>query len=181
MAQDSVWRRHTRLRDITLPLFRDSWARFYSWNRILLPMEIWDVPKRHLNQCSSISLQATASNLLASLEKERELLKIFLKVSQLENSTLRRMNLSSFLMVSLCNIYLEFLSPSWIPSACLWVSPLPKLSFFSREPWLSFDSSDLCSFWYLWDFECIPYVLLFIPSPHTKVQRIYYGWSSTPM
>ncbi|TRY62219.1 hypothetical protein TCAL_03186 [Tigriopus californicus] len=42
--------------------------------------------------------QATASNLLASLEKERELLKIFLKVSQLENSTLRRMNLSSFLM-----------------------------------------------------------------------------------
>eukprot|EP00095_Tigriopus_kingsejongensis_P006708 maker-scaffold25_size650667-snap-gene-4.14 protein:Tk06708 transcript:maker-scaffold25_size650667-snap-gene-4.14-mRNA-1 annotation:"myosin-m heavy chain-like" len=43
--------------------------------------------------------QATASNLLATLEKERELLKIFLKVSQLENSTLRRMNLSSFLMV----------------------------------------------------------------------------------
>ena len=38
--------------------------------------------------------------MLSSLEKEKELLKIFLKVSQMENSTLRRMNLSSFLMVS---------------------------------------------------------------------------------
>ena len=45
-------------------------------------------------------LQASASALLSSLEKEKELLKIFLKVSQMENSTLRRMNLSSFLMVS---------------------------------------------------------------------------------
>ena len=44
--------------------------------------------------------QASASALLSSLEKEKELLKIFLKVSQMENSTLRRMNLSSFLMVS---------------------------------------------------------------------------------
>ena len=45
-------------------------------------------------------MQASASALLSSLEKEKELLKIFLKVSQMENSTLRRMNLSSFLMVS---------------------------------------------------------------------------------
>jgi len=37
--------------------------------------------------------------LLASLEKEKELLKIFLRVSQMENAVLRRMNLNSFLMV----------------------------------------------------------------------------------
>ena len=45
-------------------------------------------------------LQGTASALLASLEREKELLRIFLKVSQMENTILRRMNLSSFLMVS---------------------------------------------------------------------------------
>ncbi len=44
--------------------------------------------------------QASASALLAQLEKEKELLKIFLKVSQMENNALRRMNLGSFLMVS---------------------------------------------------------------------------------
>jgi hypothetical protein len=44
-------------------------------------------------------LQGTASLLLTTLEKEKELLRIFLKVSQMENSMLRRMNLSSFLMV----------------------------------------------------------------------------------
>lgn len=44
--------------------------------------------------------QASASALLASMEKERELLRIFLKVSQMENTILRRMNLSSFLMVT---------------------------------------------------------------------------------
>merc|ERR1712106_882835 len=44
-------------------------------------------------------LQGTASSLLASLEREKELLRIFLKVSQMENTILRRMNLSSFLMV----------------------------------------------------------------------------------
>ena len=43
--------------------------------------------------------QASASALLASMEKDRELLRIFLKVSQMENTILRRMNLSSFLMV----------------------------------------------------------------------------------
>jgi len=43
--------------------------------------------------------QGTASSLLASLEREKELLRIFLKVSQMENTILRRMNLSSFLMV----------------------------------------------------------------------------------
>ena len=38
--------------------------------------------------------------LLANLEREKELLRVFLKVSQMENKILRRMNLSSFLMVS---------------------------------------------------------------------------------
>ncbi|XP_076263580.1 rho guanine nucleotide exchange factor at 64C [Rhynchophorus ferrugineus] len=43
--------------------------------------------------------QGTSSLLLASLEKEKELLRIFLRVSQMENTMLRRMNLNSFLMV----------------------------------------------------------------------------------
>lgn len=37
--------------------------------------------------------------LLATMEREKELLRVFLKVSQMENKILRRMNLSSFLMV----------------------------------------------------------------------------------
>lgn len=43
--------------------------------------------------------QATASLLLANVEKDKELLRIFLRVSQMENTVLRRMNLNSFLMV----------------------------------------------------------------------------------
>ncbi|CAL4066442.1 unnamed protein product [Meganyctiphanes norvegica] len=43
--------------------------------------------------------QGAASVLLQTLEKEKELLRIFLKVSQMENTLLRRMNLHSFLMV----------------------------------------------------------------------------------
>lgn len=43
--------------------------------------------------------QGAASLLLASLEKDKELLRIFLRVSQMENTLLRRMNLNSFLMV----------------------------------------------------------------------------------
>merc|ERR1712088_1009968 len=43
--------------------------------------------------------QGSASTLLATMEREKELLRIFLKVSQMENTILRRMNLSSFLMV----------------------------------------------------------------------------------
>lgn len=43
--------------------------------------------------------QGAAALLLANLEKEKELLRIFLRVSQMENSVLRRMNLNSFLMV----------------------------------------------------------------------------------
>ncbi|KAI4469964.1 rho guanine nucleotide exchange factor at 64c isoform a [Holotrichia oblita] len=43
--------------------------------------------------------QGAASLLLAGLEKEKELLRIFLRVSQMENTVLRRMNLNSFLMV----------------------------------------------------------------------------------
>ncbi|CAG9824959.1 unnamed protein product [Phaedon cochleariae] len=43
--------------------------------------------------------QGSASLLLASLEKDKELLRIFLRVSQMENAMLRRMNLNSFLMV----------------------------------------------------------------------------------
>jgi len=46
-----------------------------------------------------IWFQGAASVLLANLEKEKELLKIFLRVSQMENAVLRRMNLNSFLMV----------------------------------------------------------------------------------
>lgn len=50
--------------------------------------------------------QAAASLLLANMEKEKELLRIFLRVSQMENTVLRRMNLNSFLMVSqIYNIY----------------------------------------------------------------------------
>lgn len=45
--------------------------------------------------------QAAASLLLANMEKEKELLRIFLRVSQMENTVLRRMNLNSFLMVRL--------------------------------------------------------------------------------
>jgi hypothetical protein len=45
-------------------------------------------------------MQGAASLLLANLEKEKELLRIFLRVSQMENAVLRRMNLNSFLMVS---------------------------------------------------------------------------------
>ncbi|XP_015785790.2 uncharacterized protein LOC107363129 [Tetranychus urticae] len=43
--------------------------------------------------------QGSASVLLNQLEKEKELLRIFLRVSQMENTLLRRMNLSAFLMV----------------------------------------------------------------------------------
>lgn len=45
--------------------------------------------------------QAAASLLLANMEKDKELLRIFLRVSQMENTVLRRMNLNSFLMVIL--------------------------------------------------------------------------------
>mgnify|MGYP000851851836 CR=1 FL=1 len=43
--------------------------------------------------------QGPAACLLARLAKERELLRIFLRVSQMENTLLRRMNLAAFLMV----------------------------------------------------------------------------------
>lgn len=43
--------------------------------------------------------QGTAACLLARLAKEKELLRIFLRVSQMENTLLRRMNLAAFLMV----------------------------------------------------------------------------------
>lgn len=43
--------------------------------------------------------QASASRLLGQLEKDKEFLRIFLRVSQMENVLLRRMNLSAFLMV----------------------------------------------------------------------------------
>ena len=52
-----------------------------------------------LHHPSFVWLQGSASLLLTSLEKEKELLRVFLKVSQMENLMLRRMNLSSFLMV----------------------------------------------------------------------------------
>lgn len=43
--------------------------------------------------------QGSAACLLARLAKEKELLRIFLRVSQMENTLLRRMNLAAFLMV----------------------------------------------------------------------------------
>uniref|UniRef100_T1GWZ7 DH domain-containing protein n=1 Tax=Megaselia scalaris TaxID=36166 RepID=T1GWZ7_MEGSC len=52
-----------------------------------------------LEQGDDDLLTAAASLLLANMEKEKELLRIFLKVSQMENTVLRRMNLNSFLMV----------------------------------------------------------------------------------
>uniref|UniRef100_A0A1B6EGJ1 DH domain-containing protein n=3 Tax=Clastoptera arizonana TaxID=38151 RepID=A0A1B6EGJ1_9HEMI len=56
------------------------------------------VPMLHAFE-SYCTRQGAASMLLANLEKEKELLRIFLRVSQMENSVLRRMNLNSFLMV----------------------------------------------------------------------------------
>jgi hypothetical protein len=52
-------------------------------------------------------LQASAGALLTQLEKEKELLRIFLRVSQMENTVLRRMNLPAFLMVSAHAAYLH--------------------------------------------------------------------------
>lgn len=49
--------------------------------------------------------QAAASLLLANMEKDKELLRIFLRVSQMENTVLRRMNLNSFLMVNIHSKY----------------------------------------------------------------------------
>lgn len=43
--------------------------------------------------------QSTASMMLNNLEKDKELLRVFLGVSQMENTLLRRMNLHAFLMV----------------------------------------------------------------------------------
>uniref|UniRef100_UPI00398E9D4E uncharacterized protein arhgef49 n=1 Tax=Pristiophorus japonicus TaxID=55135 RepID=UPI00398E9D4E len=45
--------------------------------------------------------QSTSINMLNTLEKEKELLRIFLDVSQNDNTALRRMNLRSFLMAPL--------------------------------------------------------------------------------
>ncbi|XP_078408770.1 uncharacterized protein arhgef49 [Cetorhinus maximus] len=45
--------------------------------------------------------QSTSTNMLNTLEKEKELLRIFLDVSQNDNTALRRMNLRSFLMAPL--------------------------------------------------------------------------------
>ncbi|KAK1789254.1 hypothetical protein P4O66_014872 [Electrophorus voltai] len=47
------------------------------------------------------SQQSTSVNMLNALEKEKELLRIFLDVSQNDNTALRRMNLRSFLMAPL--------------------------------------------------------------------------------
>lgn len=60
----------------------------------------------HLPKVLLSVFQGSASLLLQTLEKEKELLRIFLKVSQMENTLLRRMNLHSFLMV---NVYIMLL------------------------------------------------------------------------
>ena len=57
--------------------------------------------------------------LLANMEREKELLRVFLKVSQMENKILRRMNLSSFLMVSNSwprFIQLKMMQNEWRPT-----------------------------------------------------------------
>ena len=56
--------------------------------------------------------QGEASVLLSSLEKERELLRIFLRASQLENPALRRMDLHAFLMVTRTRLSLVRTHPS---------------------------------------------------------------------
>ena len=78
--------------------------------------------------------QGSSSALLATLEKERELLRIFLRVSQMENTILRRMNLSSFLMV--CGILTkerdkEFFKTFLISSAgtCPKGDQVPSIAF----------------------------------------------------
>ena len=71
---------------------------FYKTYRLLVVVNV--KMKIPLTQVT-FDFQGAASALLASMEKEKELLRIFLKVSQMENTILRRMNLSSFLMVSL--------------------------------------------------------------------------------
>ena len=68
-------------------------------------------------------LQAASSMLLANLEREKELLRVFLKVSQMENKILRRMNLGSFLMVSFgrAALHRDSFIPNIMQTAWQWV------------------------------------------------------------
>ena len=83
-------------------------------------------------------LQGSASLLLQTLEKERELLRIFLKVSQMENTLLRRMNLHSFLMVMITVLRKTRSCRSekiveW-KVGCVWYC---AISVFTNSTWLS--------------------------------------------
>ena len=82
------------------------------------------------------NLQAASSILLSTLERERELLRVFLKVSQMENKILRRMNLSSFLMVSLAlNEVCKLCSYSKVVKV-QWVSKEHEAATFSHTVWI---------------------------------------------
>lgn len=59
-------------------------------------MESCDMLKSFETYCIK---QSSASRLLSCLEKDKEMLRVFLRISQMENPKLRRMNLSAFLMV----------------------------------------------------------------------------------
>ena len=85
------------------------------------------------------SIQAASSMLLANVEREKELLRVFLKVSQMENKILRRMNLSSFLMVR---------SLSCCSDNCMEQSNTVRVYIHpSHPPVLSFNFfSELCKF-----------------------------------
>ena len=95
------------------------WATKWKHRRNIIPSRhveinvrlcvslVGNVRRRHLSEICDVLIfyafyffQGSASLLLTTLEKEKELLRVFLKVSQMENLMLRRMNLSSFLMVS---------------------------------------------------------------------------------
>ncbi|XP_042192119.1 uncharacterized protein si:dkey-91i10.2 [Callorhinchus milii] len=67
--------------------------------------------------------QSTSINMLNTLEKEKELLRIFLDVSQNDNTALRRMNLRSFLMAPLQRVTKYPLLLSRISSATLEYHP----------------------------------------------------------
>ncbi|KAE8742557.1 hypothetical protein FOCC_FOCC011909 [Frankliniella occidentalis] len=77
--------------------------------------------------------------LLASLEKEKELLRIFLRVSQMENAVLRRMNLNSFLMVGITadrnlNYCDEYRSASRVPVQRVTKYPLLLARLYKVTP-----------------------------------------------
>ena len=78
--------------------------------------------------------QAAASLLLATMEREKELLRVFLKVSQMENKILRRMNLSSFLMVPVQRVTKYPLLLARLLKVLLQISSVLGSSLFDKGP-----------------------------------------------